>query len=189
MAPLVDWSTLSIYLLDEFGGLPINDPGRCSSMIDRHLMRRLSVLPQLDGPNVDANDLEVECDRYRGLVAENVDLMILGLGANGHVGMNEPGSTPDASTRVVHLDRSTSAHAAEYGVTALPTWGITIGLAEILAARQVWLLVTGSHKRSILAKTMQDPIGPAVPATQLRGHSRLTVIADYAAGGDEVIDR
>ena len=189
VATLIDWSKLMLLLLDEFGGLPVDDPGRCSSMIDRHLLQRIAARPRIDAPNVDAADLSKECDRYRASVSVGIDLVILGLGANGHVGMNEPGSTHDSKTRVVHLDRSTSAHAAEYGVTTLPTWGITVGLEEILAADEVWLMVTGSHKRSILAKTLNDPIGPEVPATQLRHHPRLKVVADYSAAGSEPIDR
>lgn len=158
-------------------------------MLDRYLLDRLETPPTVHGPNVDAKDLDTECERYRALLSGGVDLVILGLGANGHVGMNEPGSGPDTVSRVMRLERSTSTHAVEYGVTTLPTWGITVGFGEILAANKVWLLVTGEHKRSILARTLHDPVGSAVPATQLRLHPQLTVIADYSAAGPEFIDK
>lgn len=188
-APLVDWPRITLFLLDEFGGLPVDDPGRCISMLDRLLLSDLERGPTLHAPDVDAEDLDAECARYRSLLSDDLDLVILGLGGNGHVGMNEPGSRVDSRTRVVGLDRSTSMHAVEYGVTTLPTWGITVGLEEILSAGEVWLLVTGEHKREILIHTLHDAIGPEVPATQLRLHPRLTVLADYSAAGSELMER
>lgn len=188
-APLVAWDRVMLFLLDEFGGLPADDPGRCSSMIDRYLLSRLEHRPPVHGPDIDAEDLDAECGRYRSVLSEGVDLVMLGLGTNGHVGMNEPGSTADTPTRVVRLDHTTTIHAVEYGVTRLPTWGITVGFAEILSAREVWLLVTGQHKREILKRTLHDAIGSDVPATQLRLHPRLTVLADYSAAGTELMER
>ena len=185
-APLLSWDRLTLLLLDEFGGLPPDDPGRCAAMIDRHLLQLTDPPPAVLKPDVDG-DTDTSCRDYRRTLQQGVDLAILGLGANGHVGMNEPGSDVDSQTRMVQLDRSTSEHAAEYGVSHLPTWGITAGFDEILAAHEVWLLVTGDHKARILDKTLHDPVGPHVPATQLRQHSRFTVIADYSAAGADLI--
>lgn len=187
-ASMVPFERTTLLLLDEFGGLPEDDPGRCRSMIDRHLLRRLSARPSVHIPDVDG-DITDAVARHRSLVEADVDLAIVGLGSNGHVGMNEPGSGAETPTRVVRLEPSTSAHAAEYGATEQPTWGITVGLREILDAEAVWLLVTGEHKRQILAKTLEGPISPAVPASQLRLHRRLAIIADRSATGYDVNDR
>jgi glucosamine-6-phosphate deaminase len=176
---------LTLFLLDEFGGLPQGDTGRCMSMLDRDLLRLSRGQPDLFWPDVDAIDASVAAAAYGDLVASaGLDLALVGLGANGHVGMNEPGSAAGDSTRVVSLATSTIANAANYGATAVPTWGITVGISELTTARDVWLLVTGRHKRDILSRTLDGPIGSEVPATFLRHRRRLTVFVDESARGD-----
>jgi glucosamine-6-phosphate deaminase len=173
---------VQIFLLDEFGGLPVDDPGRCEVMFERDLVARLSAAPTVRLPDVDAADLALECRRYSDLLRDGgIDLAIVGLGRNGHIGMNEPGSTPDLATRVVDLASSTGRHALDYGATASPTWGITVGLAELLETRELWLMVTGRSKSEILARSLEGPIGPAIPASLLREHPNFTVLADESA--------
>jgi glucosamine-6-phosphate deaminase len=183
VARRVNLDTAIIFLLDEFGALPEGDPGRCESMLKRHLVDVVEGDPELVVPDVDAPDPEAEAIRYQRKIEEGgLDLAILGLGSNGHVGMNEPGSGRHSSTRVVSLEPSTSDHAQEaYGATKPPTWGMTVGLEQLLAAREIWLLVTGGHKAGILKKTLTDPVGPDIPATFLRGHPDATVLADESA--------
>jgi glucosamine-6-phosphate deaminase len=172
-----------VFLLDEFGGLPEGDPGRCETMLERYLLDSVEGEPELMIPDVDAPDPEAEAIRYQRKIEDGgLDLAVLGLGGNGHVGMNEPGSGPHSATRVVSLAPSTSDHAQEaYGATRPPTWGLTVGLEQLLAAREVWLLVTGAHKAEILKKTLTAPVGPDVPATFLRDHPGATVLADESA--------
>lgn len=173
----------TVFLLDEFGGLPPNDPGRCQSMIRRQLLDHVTV-GDLRLPDVDAADAAAEARRYgEDIASGGIDLAVVGLGRNGHIGMNEPGSTVDLPTRVVELAPTTAEHAAAYGASSTPSWGITVGLAELMAAREVWLLVTGEHKREILERVLHDPIGPDLPATFLRNHSDCTVLADRTAAG------
>lgn len=185
VARQADLSRSTIFLLDEFGGLPPGDPGRCLSMI------HLDLLDQLDGrvpirwPDVDAPDPPSAASRYQDLIDQGgLDLALVGLGGNGHIGMNEPGSSPDSPTRVVRLDPITSENAVmAYGATVRPTWGITVGLGGLLAAEELWLMVTGAHKAKILAKALNDPIGPELPATYLRLHRHARVLADQSAAG------
>jgi glucosamine-6-phosphate deaminase len=173
---------IEIFLLDEFGGLPSGDPARCEAMIEHDLLERAHGSPIVRWPDVDTDNPVREAERYRDLLADGgIDLAIVGLGGNGHVGMNEPGATPQAAARVVELAASTVAHAADYGATTAPTWGITVGLAELLGAGELWLLVTGEHKRVILARTLNDPISSDLPASLLRNHPNLTVFADVSA--------
>jgi hypothetical protein len=132
----------------------------------------------VDGPDPDAAAARLDA------AAVGLDLALLGLGINGHVGFNEPGSRPDDPTRVVRLAASSRETAtARYGATRVPTAGITVGLARILEAGEVWLLVTGERKASILRRALDEPEGPDCPASYLRRHDRLTVFADDAAAG------
>lgn len=182
LAGRTDLEGVQLFLLDEFGGLPEGDPGRCAVMITHDLLDRLDQAPSIMAPDVDSPEPGLAARRYGSLVADGgIDLALVGLGGNGHVGMNEPGSAPDSETRVVELARSTAEHAREYGATAAPRWGITIGLLELLRAGELWLLVTGEHKSEILARSLEGPIGPEVPASLLRRHPDLRVLADESA--------
>jgi 6-phosphogluconolactonase/Glucosamine-6-phosphate isomerase/deaminase len=172
-----------IVLLDEYLGLPARHPIRCDSQLRRQLMDRLDVPPaRFLAFDVDGGDpaaacvADAEIDAMGGL-----DLVVLGLGMNGHVGMNEPGTPADAMTRVIDLAPSTIEAARAYGADPPPTRGVTLGMAEILAAREIWLLVSGERKAGILAATLDGPMTPDVPASLLRGHPGLRVIADDAA--------
>lgn len=178
------WARATVFLLDEFVGLPVGHPQRCDTMLAPYLERLGVSDPVRLDPGTD--DLEGECRRYRERVDDGgLDLVVLGLGGNGHVGLNEPPTSPASPTRVVDLAPDTIAAAARYGGANSPRAGLTLGLSEILAAREVWLLVTGSHKRSILEQVLEGPVDDDVPATHLRGHSGLTVWVDrdaYPAG-------
>ncbi len=173
---------VEVFLLDEFGGLPDDDPGRCMSMLTRDLLSRIDVKPKVQVPDVDASDPEHAADRYGDLIAEGgLDLALVGLGANGHIGMNEPGTTVDLATRVVQLEPSTTQHAAEYGATTPPTWGITVGMAELMEAEEVWVLVTGAHKSDILNRTIHGVVDSDVPATYLTEHRNCAFFVDESA--------
>lgn len=175
---------VEVFLLDEFGGLPDDDPGRCMSMLNRDLLSRVEGKPKVHVPDVDASDPEHAADRYGDLIADGgLDLALVGLGANGHIGMNEPGATVDLATRVVQLEPSTSQHAADYGATTPPTWGITVGMAELMEAEEVWVLVTGAHKAGILSQTIHGVVDSEVPASYLTEHRNCTFFVDEAALG------
>jgi glucosamine-6-phosphate deaminase len=172
-----------VFLLDEFG-LPAGHPARCDEMLRRDLLARLDPPPaRVHRLDPAAPDLGAECARYRALVVEGgLDLVLLGLGRNGHVGLNEPGTPADAPTRRVDLAAATVQAASRYGaVEDPPTWGLTLGLEEILAAREVWLLVTGADKGAVLRRVLTGPVGPAVPASFLRGHANARLLVDDEA--------
>jgi glucosamine-6-phosphate deaminase len=152
-------------------------------MLQRDFLAGLAQPPALlHTLDVEAPDLEEECGRYEGLVdGGGLDLTLLGLGGNGHVGLNEPGTTAQAGTRVVRLASATRAAAGRYGSDQEPEWGMTLGLRPILDSREIWLLVTGSSKARILERTLNGPIGPEVPASFLRTHTNAVVFADESA--------
>jgi 6-phosphogluconolactonase/glucosamine-6-phosphate isomerase/deaminase len=147
----VTFAGVTIVLLDEFLGLAAGDPARCDVRLNRDLLAGLY-------------------------------LALLGLGMNGHVGLNEPGSDPDSPTRVVGTAAATQdAALGRYGAGRAPVMGITLGMDRLLAAGEVWLLVTGSRKADILARALNGPEGDDCPASFLRRHPRLWVVADEGA--------
>jgi glucosamine-6-phosphate deaminase len=175
-----------VILLDEYLDLPPGHPSRCDERLRRQLVGRLPAPPAAFHPvPVDALLPDDAAAAHDAVAARGIDLALLGLGANGHVGLNEPGSQPDAPTRVVRLAPSSRRAAVErYGADPPPIAGITLGLDRILAAGEVWLLVSGEHKAWILARALEEPVGPDCPASFLRGHPALRVIADEAAASE-----
>ena len=172
----------TVVLLDEWVGLRPGDPARGDVQIRTQL---LDLLP--DPPaavylvDVDDPDLDAAVARH-DIVAMELDLVLLGLGTNGHVGFNEPGTLPDSPTRIVRLAASSRTTAtARYGAASEPAAGVTIGLDRILSAREVWLLVTGEHKAAMLRRALREPEGPDCPASYLQRHGRLRVLVDEAA--------
>ena len=178
----VSFAATTIVLLDEWVGLPPGDPARCDVHLRAELLDRLRTPPAAYVPiDVDGPDQDAAAARHDAEAAR-LDLAIVGLGMNGHVGLNEPGSGADAPTRLVRVAASTrDAAVARYGATLPPTAGITVGVARLLAADEAWLLVTGERKAEILRRVLEDPEGPDRPASWLRRHPRLTVFADEPA--------
>ena len=173
----------TIVALDEYLDLPPGHLARCDVRLRHELLDLLPVPPaafhriEADDPNPEAAAARIDT-----VAADGLDLALLGLGANGHIGLNEPGSYADAATRVVRTSESSRRAAAErYGADPAPTAGITLGVARLLEAREVWLLVTGERKAGILARALEAPRGPDCPATWLRSHPALRVIADEPA--------
>jgi glucosamine-6-phosphate deaminase len=181
----LDAGAATVVLLDEYLALPAGHVARCDATLRRTLLSRLDPSPAFIAFDVDEAPPDVTCARMDAAIAAagGLDLVVLGLGANGHIGMNEPGSAADSPTRVVELTPSTREASIGYGATEPPSHGVTLGMAAILGAREIWLLATGAHKRSILAATVDGPVTPGVPSSLLRGHPGLRLIADDAAAG------
>jgi glucosamine-6-phosphate deaminase len=173
----------SILLLDEYVGLPPGDPARCDTQLRRQLLDRLPHPPatvHLVDP--DPADPGAAVARHDAVAAAGLDLVLLGLGTNGHVGLNEPGSTASSPTRVVALAPSSRAASVDrYGASEAPEHGLTLGMDRLLESGEIWLLVTGEHKAGILERALNDVETPDIPATYLRRHPRLRVLADEAA--------
>jgi len=172
-----------IVALDEYLGLPPGHPARCDVRLTRELLAQLPAPPAaFHRIEADDPDPAAAAARIDAIAAGGLDLAVLGLGMNGHVGLNEPGSYADAPTRVVRTSGASRRAAVErYGADPAPTAGITLGVARLLQAREIWLLVTGERKASILARALEAPEGPDCPATWLRRHPDLRVVADEPA--------
>lgn len=179
----VSFKAAEVFLLDEFGGLDRDDAGRCENMVRRDLVSHIDLPePQFHTINTDAADLNAVCRDYETKTGAGFDLMILGIGTNGHLGMNEPGSAPDSTVRRVELADSTIKAAARYVSGAqLPVWGVTVGLKQILGSTEVWVLANGRSKAEIIRRTMTGEADVNVPASLLRHHPNCWFFLDDAA--------
>ncbi len=174
----------TIVLLDEYLGLPPGHPARCDRTLERAVLDRLEPpRPAFVAFDLDGSDPTAACAALDRAIAAHggIDLVVLGLGRNGHVGMNEPGSAAGAPTRVVDLTPASRQAAIGYGVDPPPTHGVTLGMAGILAAPEIWLLATGPEKADVLAAALDEPVTPDVPASLLRDHPGLRVLVDVPA--------
>nr|WP_254944404.1 glucosamine-6-phosphate deaminase [Cyanobium sp. AMD-g] len=173
--------------LDEYVGLAPQDPTSFAATMARQLVAPLGLDPErVRLPDGQAADPEAEARRYGAAVsaAGGIGLQLLGLGLNGHVGFNEPPSDPAVACRCVVLSGHTRRqNAGGFGGDpgAVPRQAITLGLAEILSARRVLLVVTGAEKAAILRRTLEEPPSAELPASWLQHHPALTVIADADA--------
>jgi glucosamine-6-phosphate deaminase len=186
---LVDTGRVTAFQLDEYLGLEPEDRRSLFGWMRRSFLAPLEIgeervvrLP-LDG------DLEGACAAFdRALEARGgVDLAILGLGSNGHLGFNEPPADPGAPTRVVDLAPATiDANAHYWGDAAdVPTRAVTMGMRQLLSSRAILLVVSGERKRAIAHRALEGPVGPEVPASFLQdAGADVTVIVDRAAWGD-----
>ncbi|MCP9775179.1 glucosamine-6-phosphate deaminase [Cyanobium sp. WAJ14-Wanaka] len=173
--------------LDEYVGLSELNPQSFASFMVRHLREPLGLDPrQVRLPNGGASSAGLEAQRYADELAAagGVGLQLLGLGLNGHVGFNEPPCSRDSPCRLVELSGATrQQNAAAFGgdPRAVPPWAITLGMAEILAADQVLLVVTGAAKAGILQQLLSSAPTQLLPASWLGLHPLVTLVADQAA--------
>jgi glucosamine-6-phosphate deaminase len=174
--------------LDEFVGVAGDDPVSFRAEMRRLLFDRAGFKPERTHlPDGMAADPDAEAARYEAAIAAagGIDLCLVGIGANGHVAFCEPGTRFDSRTHVARLAPETieSNRARLPPGRAVPERGITMGLATIMAAREIVLVATGAAKRAILARALEGPVDESCPASILQRHGRLVVAADRAAAG------
>lgn len=175
------------FLLDEYVGLSRDHPQRYRSVIERELLSGLDfaegAVRGLDGM---AADLGAECARYEASIAATggVDLQILGIGSNGHIAFNEPGSSLASRTRVERLTPQTRRDNARFfddDPQAVPPTCLTQGLATILQSRRIVLVAVGENKARAVAEMVEGPVSARWPATILQCHQDVTAYVDAAA--------
>ncbi|MFS0705525.1 glucosamine-6-phosphate deaminase [Cellulomonas sp. 179-A 9B4 NHS] len=175
------------FLLDEYVGLPADHPERYRTVVERELVSRVDLDPDaVLGPDGLADDLAGACAAYERAIADagGVDLQLLGIGTDGHVAFNEPGSSLASRTRVKTLTRQTREDNARFfggDVDAVPTHCLTQGLATILSARHLVLLAQGRGKAEAVHQLVEGPVSAMWPATVLQMHPHVSVLVDEPA--------
>ncbi|MCU0355594.1 MAG: glucosamine-6-phosphate deaminase [Cytophagales bacterium] len=174
--------------LDEWVGMDKTDTGSCQYALYNELFDPLGVPPErIHAFNAKAADLQAECRRIDAAIARlgGLDLMVVGVGMNGHIALNEPGTPFSLGCHVIDLDPVTVQVGQKYFTQATPlTQGITVGLRHLLEAREVLLLANGSRKAPVIAKAIQGPVTEQLPASVLQRHANAWVMLDEAAAAE-----
>jgi galactosamine-6-phosphate isomerase len=173
---------LRLIKLDEWGGLPMDDPATCETHLQRVLVKPLSLGDRYASFVSDAEP-EPECQRIGAWLNKQgpIDICVLGLGLNGHLGFNEPHSFLRPHAHVAKLSDTSLTHTMLQQSGRRPTHGLTLGMADLLQSREVLLLVSGETKRAALARLLQGEISPQFPASFLHLHPAVTLLCDEAA--------
>jgi len=182
----LDFSGIGTFNLDEYLGIAIDHPQSYHTYMRDQFFNHVNVNPANihipDGsPGVDPDE---ECSRYEASIrkAGGIDLLIVGVGANGHIAFNEPGSAFDSRTRVVDLASETIANARHrFADEPVPPKAITMGIGTILESRRILLLASGANKADAVKRTLQGPASSTCPASALQLHPRVIAIVDEAA--------
>jgi len=188
-AGLVSFAAARGFTLDEYVGLPADHPERYRNVIDTVFVSRVDFAPgAVQGPDGLAADVPAACERYENAIraAGGVDLQILGLGTDGHIAFNEPGSSLASRTRIKTLTMQTRRDNARFfggDVNAVPTHCLTQGLATIMSARHIVLVATGAGKADAVHQVVEGAVSAMWPATILQHHPHVTVLLDDAAAG------
>ncbi len=186
-AGLIDFSSVTVFSLDEYLDLPEDDERTFRRYMMRHLWNKISPGPAAwHIPSSRPADVQAECQAFDRKVAESggADLAVLGIGENGHIAFNEPGTPWDRTTHVAELAPQSRRGEAERfgGVEHVPKQAITVGVKTIMRARRVLLLASGEAKAEVLYRALKGPITTDVPASVLQLHPQLTVLVERAAG-------
>lgn len=183
----LDPSAVTAFALDEYVGLPPEHPQSYRSVITQEIVEKIGLAPEkthvLNGM---ADDLLSECARYEQAMAEagGVDVQILGIGSNGHIGFNEPGSSLASRTRIKTLAPSTRRDNARFfddDIDQVPVHCLTQGIQTIMDARRIVLVAHGEAKAEAVAAMIEGPSGAQCPASVLQWHPRVLVVLDEAA--------
>lgn len=183
---LIDFSQITTFNLDEYFGLDHNSPHSYHYYMDKHLFSKVNI-PRHNThiPPGLSSDVPTTCKQYDAAIisAGGIDIQILGIGTNGHIGFNEPDIKFEALTHLVNLDESTIEDNARFfeDPRQVPGQAISMGIKNIMQARKIVLLASGEHKAQAIYETVRGPITPNVPASVLQLHPDVVLILDNAA--------
>ena len=180
----VDFSQVRTVNLDEYRGLTRDNDQSYYYFMHQHLFDRVNI--KLENTNVpDGTQEDEECARYEALIESmgGVDIQLLGLGHNGHIGFNEPAADFAVTTHCVDLTESTIEANKRFFESAddVPRQAYTMGIGTIMKAKKILLVINGEGKADIVAKAFFGPVTPEVPASILQLHRDVTIVADKAA--------
>jgi glucosamine-6-phosphate deaminase len=184
----LDFDAVRTFNLDEYVGMDPAHPQSYSRFMYDHLFSQVNIRRENYAlPDGHAPDLQAECARYDAAIeaAGGIDLQLLGIGHNGHIGFNEPCDTFPERTHLVTLSQRTlEANTRFFGsVDQVPRQALSMGIGTIMRARGIVLVINGADKATITAAVLKGPVTPKVPGSILRFHPDVTVILDEAAAG------
>lgn len=186
---LLDFSKIRTFNLDEYVGLDDEDANSYHYFMNDKLFNHVDIpVNNIYLPSGVAEDMEKECRDYEAQIkaAGGIDVQLLGIGKNGHIGFNEPGTSFDSRTHIVDLDQSTIEANSRYfpSIEAVPTKAITMGVGTILDSAEIIMIISGESKRDAVKQLMSGKVSEDIPASALYNHRNATVIIDEAAWGD-----
>jgi len=180
------FSDMTSVNLDEYVGLSGENPQSYRFFMNDRLFLH-KPFKETFVPNGKANDLDAECIRYSQIIADHpIDLQVLGIGRNGHIGFNEPGTSFAVETHVVALTESTIEANKRYfeSIEEVPTHALSMGIASILKSKQIILMAFGREKAAAVAKMIEGSVTEQLPASVLQTHKNVVVIIDEAAASE-----
>lgn len=180
------YQNVTTFNLDEYVGLDGNHPQSYRYFMDHHLFHHLDIpTEKIFIPNGMADDLEEECKSYEKAIREQggIDLQLLGIGHNGHIGFNEPGTPFSSRTHVVKLTENTRQANSRFfsSIDEVPSYAITVGVQTIFESKQIVLIASGESKAPIMEKLLTAKPTEELPASILKNHPNAIIIADKEA--------
>ena len=182
----IDFSEAAIFALDEYLGFSETDRDSFSCFLKTNFLNHVNVLPQNSFfPIANENNVEEVCKWYEKEIDRHggLDLAIVGIGVNGHIAFNEPGSGLKSITRLIKLTPETISYNEKnfQDTKKIPTFGVTMGISTIMKAQEILLIANGKNKSKILEKCFKGPISKEKPASFLQNHKALSIFIDKEA--------
>lgn len=180
----IDFSRVTSVNLDEYYGLSPENSQSYRFFMNQHFFEHINIKPEnTNVPNGLAGNPEEECERYEKVIADlgGIDLQLLGIGHNGHIGFNEPNISFEKTTHVVELDDTTRKANARFfnSLDEVPKKAITMGIKSIMQSKKILLVANGPDKQDIIQKAIFGPVTPEIPASILQFHPDLTVVYSF----------
>ena len=182
----LDFSRVKTFNLDEYYPISPKNENSYRYFMEENLFGKVNInADNVSFPKGDAEDVSAECKRYEKQIAESegIDIQILGIGQNGHIGFNEPAEALELYVHKTDLEESTIAANARFfeSEADVPRQAITMGIADIMSARQIILLANGKGKHKAISALLDDTISASVPATFIKLHKNVCIICDKEA--------
>lgn len=180
------YKDITTFNLDEYVGLPVEHPESYYSFMHRNLFDHIDINEEnIHIPSSLGDDLQKNCDDYNAAMADwQVDIQLLGIGSDGHIGFNEPGTPFDSVTHITDLKESTIVDNARFfdnDISKVPTQAITMGISNVMSAKKILMVANGKNKAQAIFDTINGPVTEEVPASILQKHNDVVIIVDREA--------
>ena len=189
----LDFSKVTTFNLDEYIGLPQNHHQSYHYFMYENFFKHININPKsINIPDGMSDKNEIACNQYEDKIrhAGGIDFQILGIGSNGHIAFNEPGSSLSSRTRVKALSKKTIKDNSRFfkSIDEVPTKAITMGIGTIMSSREILLIANGQNKSEIIKNCIEGPISAICPASILQMHRKVTVLLDKDAASNLTLE-